>query len=432
MNDVRDLLERAERLAPVPGFDLESLRRRRERRRRRDRTASIVVGLSLAALMIGGVVFAFRPHRSIGLGSEGSQTVLPPASEAPLEAGPGQYYYAKTWRYGIDTCTDGQSRWSGWGPPGSSCTYSTTHSEIWWATDESGRILANSSDGTYASGEFPHDTITTGLPTDPEALRAAMYERAGSNGDSPEPQTTVSPGQTGADASVEQSIVNLLDMPNVTPALRAGLLEVVAEMPDVTVDMEATDPVGRPAYLITVTTFGGPTVHELYVDPRTHELLAHVQTGVQGDLIEEVVVETVGIADSTRVPASQSAIPAPSDPVAVPGPAGATGTKAPSVELECSQGGPNLHVTLSGGRFDPHCLVVEAGSPFTIRFENDEASSAAISIYSKTTGERVFAGITIVGPDTVTYQAPALAPGDYSMADPTRPGGRMIGTLFAR
>ncbi len=308
MRSTKDLLERAARSAPQGAFGVDDLRRRRDRRRERQRLGTSLVALALTVLVFGGVFAVLRDRgeeSSVGsTGPSGTATaVLPPASSAPLQAGPGQYYYARTWSHSARICTvDGS---------GMTCTFSTVESESWWAADESGRIASSDRDESYGAGEYPHDTVTTGLPTDPARLREAMFARSGSGGASPEPQTTVSPGQDAEDASVEQSIVNLLSMPNTTPALRAGLLEVLAEMPDATVELAATDPAGRPAYRITVTTFGGPTVHELYVDPATHELLAHVQTGRDGTLVEEFVLEAAGVANGTVDPAAESVVPAP-------------------------------------------------------------------------------------------------------------------------
>ena len=132
------------------------------------------------------------------------------------------------------------------------------------------------------------------------------------------------------DASVEQSIVNLLGMANTTPALRAALLEVLAGMPDAMVELDATDPAGRPSYRITVTTFGGPTVHELYVDPATHELLAHVQTTGDGALWGEEVLLASGLADSTGAAPATSVVPAPVRlPEVTDGRARATGRAEP-------------------------------------------------------------------------------------------------------
>jgi hypothetical protein len=310
--NTRDLLERAGRSAGEPAYDLGDLAGRRDRRRRRRQAGAAVVALGLSAA-VAVLAFGF-----VGLGGrttfgstgstrpsgDGPATSLPAAMSAPLQAAPGEYYYARTWRRGVDSCTATQDG-------GTSCSSSVVRAETWWAPDESGRIATTTGDDVFAAGGFPHDTITTGLPTDPEALRTAMFERSGANGASPEPQTTVSPGQDGGDASVEQSIVNLLSMPNTTPALRAALLEVLAGLPDVRVELDATDPVGRPAYRLTVTTFGGPLVHELYVDPATHELLAHVQRSQDGAAWDEVVLIDAGVAASTEDRPATSVVPGP-------------------------------------------------------------------------------------------------------------------------
>jgi hypothetical protein len=426
MADEHDLLEHARRRAPSTDLTFLDLERRRDRRVRAKRFEAGVAAITIAALVLGGTFLALRERSGtgpVGGGDPGGAT-LPPATQPPAEAGPGQYYFAKTWSRSPTVCSDV-----------SGCEYRTTEALTWWSTDESGRISTDAVDERYPPGGFPHDTITTGLPTDPTVLREAMFDRSAPAGESPEPQTTVSPGQDGMDASVEQSIVNLLAMPNATPALRAALLEVLAGMPDVTLELSATDPVGRPAYLVLVTTFGGPTVNRLYVDPATHELLARVAASPDGGEVWETwILEEAGIADGVDSAPGTSVVLAPiSDPS--PGdlpPASAEGLPVPvPEESSCSQGGPDLTLTLRDGRYDARCFVVETGSAFTLTFTiADAGRTGQLVIFDASSHRRVFLGEPLTGPGSITYRVPALDHGTYMVVNKARPRA-LVGRLDA-
>jgi hypothetical protein len=418
MHDEHELLERASEEAPTAGFTIADLERRRDRRVALKRLEAGVIGLTIAALLVGGGL-AVLERREGTVSTAGSETSLPPAPRAPVQAAAGQYYYAKTWSRSQATCDGDVGK----------CTYRTTEAETWWAPDESGRIATATEDTTYTAGEFPHDTITTSLPTDPTSLREAMFERTGPDGASPEPQTTVSPGQDGMDASVEQSMVNLLAMPNTTPALRAGLLEVLAGMPDVSVDLHSTDPVGRPAYLLEVTTFGGPTVNELYVDPGTHGLLAHIEATIQGDVFGAWILHSAGVTNGTDGAPQTSTVPAPASE-ASPSDLPPSSSRVDSVD-RCSQGGPDLVLTQRDGLYDNHCFVVETGSPFTITFHIADAGRRGRLSIQDGAGERVFVGAPLVGPGSITYQVPPLDQGDYFVVNEERPRTN-VGPLYVR
>ena len=62
MRSARDLLERAGRSAPSPGFGLDDLERRRDRRRARQRIGTAAVALTLTA-GVAGIAFGLAGLR---------------------------------------------------------------------------------------------------------------------------------------------------------------------------------------------------------------------------------------------------------------------------------------------------------------------------------------------------------------------------------
>jgi plastocyanin len=99
-----------------------------------------------------------------------------------------------------------------------------------------------------------------------------------------------------------------------------------------------------------------------------------------------------------------------------PGPA-AQPTTAPTAQPTgpppCEPSGTELSVAASGIAFDTPCLAAPAGQAFTIQFDNQDTVPHNVAIYSAEGGEELFKGDIITGPDTVTYDVPALDPGQY-------------------
>ena len=87
------------------------------------------------------------------------------------------------------------------------------------------------------------------------------------------------------------------------------------------------------------------------------------------------------------------AVPSPSAP-----PGG--GTAPP----ECQPEGDVLSIAAQGLAFDKDCLAVEAGAPFTIEFDNQEAVQHNVAIYTEEGGDPLFQGEVITGPTTTTYE----------------------------
>lgn len=71
-------------------------------------------------------------------------------------------------------------------------------------------------------------------------------------------------------------------------------------------------------------------------------------------------------------------------------------------------------LAVEGIAFDKAELGVPAGTPFTLVFENREAVSHNVSIYTDAAHQdRRFEGVLFSGPATRWYPVPALPPGTY-------------------
>ena len=87
------------------------------------------------------------------------------------------------------------------------------------------------------------------------------------------------------------------------------------------------------------------------------------------------------------------AVPSPEAP-----PGGGT---APA---ECQPEGDVLTIAAQGLVFDKDCLAVEAGQPFTIEFDNQEAVPHNVAILTEEGGDQLFSGEVVTGPTTTTYE----------------------------
>lgn len=436
MRDEHDLLEQATGRVPRPDFTLPDLERRRDRRQRRKRVEAGVLGLTISVMVLAGAVLALRhaPTLAADGGSVGTQSSsnLSQATVAPLVAEPGQYYY---WSIRlVGGCYPGQEPVCGGGDVRLAATY-------WWASDDSGRIEVDErhnygiDEGRFEAGAFPNwnGIDVSSFPLETEALTRFLLDRSAEGGSSPAPLVTPPPDGAPRDGQMWRAITDLLADPHVTPTVRAALLDVAAGLQGSHVTTDVEDPVGRPAHVIEFGNWGGEIVERLYVDPTTHELLAWTKTASTGDEpFEYFVVQRAGVVDSTEVdPSGQDgSIPQPLRPIpdVPPSLSLATPTWPPS----CSQGGPALTVTVKDGAFDTDCLVVEAGSPFTIELRAEGSGVADnVSIYSEGSDaeDPVFVGEIVTGQTTVTYEVPALEPGTYMFRSDVHP--KLSGILFA-
>jgi hypothetical protein len=274
MTDTKDALERARRAAPAPRGGIEDLRRRRDRKAMRAKVGTIALALVLGLGAIGGAVIAFGGEGTPGHGAAAGDAIGGPTVD--LTVPPGKYFYERiAGRY-----------------------------EIWWGADGSGRIVNGPNDDTtYGPGELPSDSGPVAyLSTDPVELDAQMRARVEPDGASPEPYrewtNSPVPGQEGPITwGLVRSIGELLDAPDVTPAQKAALFQMAAAMDGMNVTQDTTDPVGRPAILLSIDT--EYALHEWWFDTQSEQLLA-IRDTHDGDAPgHATIVASAGVASST-------------------------------------------------------------------------------------------------------------------------------------
>jgi hypothetical protein len=315
MSEERDMLERAAAKAPVPTFTVIDLRERGDRRRRLRRAGTLLVGSAVAACSI---LFAYMAIPGTnGAGPAAGTEALPPATSSPLVAGPGESYY---WRvHLIGGCVEGSCLTAG-------VDYTELQATYWWSPDDSGRIEVETAHnygiqaGTFQPGDFPNPNgiDVSSFPTDPSQLAAFLEARSQQDGASPVPVVTPPPAGAPNDGQMWRAITDLLQNPQVTPAVRAALLDVAAGLQGSHLDLNGTDPVGRPAYVISFGDWGGDQLEKLYVDPSTHELLAWTvssASAANGTYVSDFVVDAAGIPGSIGEVPKVSSIPNPAQPL---------------------------------------------------------------------------------------------------------------------
>ena len=319
MKDLHDDLARARRVAPSSTLDLERLATRRDRRNTRRRVGASVVALAVTLAIVVGAVSALS-HQGAGNGgpstaAAGGLVFGPPTDVTVAD---GQYTYTRTIRY-----TYFEHR------------VDTSPSEIWWATDDSGRIKPyGTEDGTFAAGAFPinqyvSEVIDADLSTDPATLEQQLTDliASGVTPTWPSPTPTTGPMADELLSTITELLgASISPSPRVVPETKAALFRVLAGQPGVTVVPDGTDPVGRPAVELWWrfdSSEGFPFVKHVWFDARTEQMMAWAD---QNDLPDDSrtgqiwIVERAGVADSTSstdlvtpfIPATNEAPPLPS------------------------------------------------------------------------------------------------------------------------
>jgi hypothetical protein len=123
---------------------------------------------------------------------------------------------------------------------------------------ESGEIVVQ----PYARSGLPFYPVDQ-LPTDPDALRAAL-----ASGDVIEP----APG----DLNLLSTIGTVLSQQDLPGELRGALFEVAATVPGVAVEHDVQDPLGRPALAVSLVDDAGTT--RLFFDPLDARFLGRSET----------------------------------------------------------------------------------------------------------------------------------------------------------
>jgi hypothetical protein len=319
MRDTRALLERAALSAPEARLDIDDLASRRRRLRTRDRVLAIGTALVLTLGAAGFAYLSLRSAETSRLGSTGPTGPtapeevpadgLPRAERAPLIASPDGYYVHRVHMYRFCPERDDAT----------GCDASELLATWWWSpADDSGRIdveIANAygiDEGRFGPGEFPNNNgiDVADFPTEPRALHDFLLARSQPGGQSPAPLVSPPPGGAPEDGRLWRAITDLLEDPHVTPAVRASLLQVAANLQGSDVTLDVTDPVGRPAHVISLELGDSGWVQRLYVDPASHEFLASASFEPGSDVPHWIwLVETAGVAESVEDLPTEPSIP---------------------------------------------------------------------------------------------------------------------------
>jgi len=107
---------------------------------------------------------------------------------------------------------------------------------------------------------------------------------------------------------------------------------------------------------------------------------------------------------------------------ATPAPSGSTGAAVP--------GAVTLELAAKDVAFDKSTLEAPADKPFSIHFQNGDASVSHNVAIKDATGQEVFHGDIFMGVDAKTYSVPALAAGSYTFVCSVHP--QMTGTLTVK
>lgn len=280
---------RAALLARIEAADAPPPRRGTATKRLRRRMlvgagAALVLAVALPLFLLGGGEDAVQPAVANPLQLAARAAAVQPQATP----GPGQYAYTRSKDAYLMTIFDGRR-------PGNSRAHISWSvlqprvREFWIAPDGSGRLRETSGQASFpspaeraawvAAGSPPlpkaDQTLSeqfgkhqlsyldfSGLPTDSKRLRRLIEARKvhGIGGPRGEAETFVLIG-------------DMLRESYLSPALRAALYRVVAELPGVKLVGEVRDPVGRMGTGVAYTDRKRGTRHELIFNPGTSALL---------------------------------------------------------------------------------------------------------------------------------------------------------------
>ncbi len=298
MNDI-ELLRRFRSEVPPPDEDARSealsamlqrgeLDRRRTAPRRSGRwRVPAAVAAAAVAIAVAGPALVPGGHR--GGASPAAAAVLLRAAqvaaqqEADSPPGPGQFVYTKTQNAYANVWADAGPNHEGFS------VLMPEVREAWIATDGAGRLLETTGTPRFLSDQdravweatgkpdlganktsdesFPAAAPDkgglfyfdlSGLPTDPDALRAKIESRE------------VEGGPPG-DAETFTIIADMLRETYAPPALRAALYKIAAGLSGVDLIGDMKDPAGRDGIAVAYTHAGQR--HELIFDPHSSALL---------------------------------------------------------------------------------------------------------------------------------------------------------------
>jgi hypothetical protein len=176
-----------------------------------------------------------------------------------------------------------------WAEAGSPPPFAYDPAEHMVEHDSSGNLVK-----VYASrywrGRHAFDDVRklSRLPTDPAALRLAIENRNG--GGSP---AGPSPADSHRGEVTAERLIEILNEPITSPALRAAAFDALAEIPGIGLELDVADAVGRHGDAITWVRGQGFS-RRLIFDRRTSDLLAEAEM-----IFDAEAAEYPGVPDGT-------------------------------------------------------------------------------------------------------------------------------------
>lgn len=281
---------RAGLMAAIEGLEGASDRPRPVPRWRSARLKLLAAGACLAALLVvlatgvlggGGKV---QPAVAAVL----NRTAAVAAEAPPAVPGPGQYLYTRSRDAYLTSTIEGGREWSVLVPARREAWISLERSRHGRLREVRGapQFLSKAQRAAWRTAGAPslpragavEDTTlpgggnldTSGLPTDPAALRRLIEARK-------------VPGVGGPPGEAETFtlIGDMLREAYLPPPIRAALFRLTAELPGVELLGQVRDPAGRPGTGISFTDRRDGTRHELIFDPATAALLGERESVVR-------------------------------------------------------------------------------------------------------------------------------------------------------
>lgn len=182
--------------------------------------------------------------------------------------------------------TDDQRRWEEAGSPPPFAYDPAEHAV---KRDGAGRpVKEYDSLGWRGRHEFVNVRKLSRLPTEPEALRLAIENRSAESTPAP-----ASPAGSYLGSATAERLLEILEEPVTTPALRAAAFEALKEIPGIGFERGVTDVAGRRGDAVTWVRDQG-FGRRLIFDPRTAAVLAEAEMIFDAD-----AAEYPGVPDAT-------------------------------------------------------------------------------------------------------------------------------------